>query len=245
MKAQWNCCKETGVQRPNQVPSAGIMVNSKCEATSAVITKCPGKQPGKITGPMLNLVDQICTHILAIGIKENLELTSLTTHKLIHATFEGSHSPWSCKCKKDCSFLVDYPRGGRFDPSICPTMPVTCTEQPLGSWMRREDTDQRSRVELMSRMYLQQCTCNISAKTWCCSKTFVNKETKGLQHTSCGERPEKHFHDRLNQIILTMIKNIIYCESRSKISYKSFINLSLNTRLFQTSYYSMKCKVQK
>jgi hypothetical protein len=126
MKAQWNCCKETGVQRPNQVPSAGIMVNSKCEATSAVITKCPGKQPGKITGPMLNLVDQICTHILAIGIKENLELTSLTTHKLIHATFEGSHSPWSCKCKKDCSFLVDYPRGGRFDPSICPTMPVTC-----------------------------------------------------------------------------------------------------------------------
>jgi hypothetical protein len=101
MKAQWNCCKETGVQRPNQVPSAGIMVNSKCEATSAVITKCPGKQPGKITGPMLNLVDQICTLILAIGIKENLELTSLTTHKLIHATFEGSHSPWSCKCKKD------------------------------------------------------------------------------------------------------------------------------------------------
>jgi hypothetical protein len=77
MKAQWNCCQEIGVQRPNQLPSAGIMVNSKCEATSAVITKCPGRQPGKITGPMLNLVDQICTLILANWYKGKLGVNFL------------------------------------------------------------------------------------------------------------------------------------------------------------------------
>jgi hypothetical protein len=53
------------------------MVNSKCEATSAVIRKCPGKQPGKITGPMLNLVDQICTLILANWYKGKLGVNFL------------------------------------------------------------------------------------------------------------------------------------------------------------------------
>jgi len=61
-------------------------------------------------------------------------------------------------CKEICSVVLAYPSGGPFDPSICPTIPVTCTQHIQGQEQKNrqieKSTSQKHAVNVPTTMLL-------------------------------------------------------------------------------------------